>query len=83
MFGWSVIVGYSLKIASGVVDAYNKILGRNERNEYREDGARQQKMTDDEKALAVKDEQLVTAAKPDASRKELLAKAKKRPRKSS
>lgn len=73
MFGWSVIVGYSLKIASGVVDAYNKILGRNERNEYREDGARGQKLTDAEKTIEDKNDQLKKAAnrKPGDARKRL------------
>jgi hypothetical protein len=73
--------------AAALVTAYNKtvdfLLGRQsaaKEDRLVEAGATAQKNVDLEKAVAVKDEQLEIVSKPDETREELLAKAKKRRR---
>ena len=65
---------------AAAADIVRRLLGMKERAEQQEIGATKQKAADLEKAVTVKDAQLEIASKPDETREELLAKAKKRKR---
>ena len=79
-FGWAKLAGLALSAVNKVLDVIGWGQRRAERNEYREEGARDQKLADAEQAIKVKDSQLDIAAKPDATREELLKKARGRKR---
>jgi hypothetical protein len=77
MFAW---VGAALGIFNKLLSAVGWFQKRSDEGRQREAGATAQKNVDLEKAVATKDAQLEIASKPDETREELLAKAKKRKR---
>ena len=75
--------GWLTTVLVGVASFFGwreKVAEKDLRDMDREAGAQGQKNVDLEKAVAVKDAQLEIASKPDETREELLAKAKKRNR---
>ena len=69
-----------IKALGVALNIFSWFQRRAERAEQQEIGATKQKAADLGKAVATKDRQLEIASRPDDTREELLAKAKKRKR---